>query len=329
MSGVENQVSAMSHDVAPLMLQAEQIRALIPLIDVAKILKETFLSLSRGMSTEPPQTLALFADNGGDFITYSGVINELGVFGVKLSPYLVTTAKPIITAWTYLMSGQTGQPLLCCDSAELTIERTAGVTALAVDELAKVDSDILCIIGSGKLALAHLKRVLGLRKWSSIRIFSPALAGDLAKQKTFEVVYAQISFANSIAEAVDGAQVIMLCTSSGKPVLEMNIIKPGVLVTSISTNVANAHEVPPELLSISDVYCDYKYTAPYGAAEMKIAIEQRIWSKDKLSGDLPSLLAKTCSLPAYDKPVYFRSIGLGLEDIAIAYSVWELKQKQA
>jgi L-arginine dehydrogenase len=329
MSTLANEVSAISHNVAPLMLQVEQIRALIPLIDVTKILRKTFLSLSREMSTQPPQTLALFADNGGDFITYSGAINELDVFGAKLSPYLMSTGKPLITAWTYLMSQRTGQPLLCCDSAELTIERTAGVTALAVNELAKFDSDTLCIIGSGKLALAHLKHVLGLRKWTSVRIFSPALAGDIARQKTFKVIYAQISFAHSIEQAVDGAHVIMLCTSSGTPVLKMSAIKPGMLVTSISTNVANAHEVPPELLGISDVYCDYKDTAPYGAGEMKIAIEQGIWSKDKLSGDLPSLMAKSCSLPTYDKPIFFRSIGLGLEDVAIAYSVWELKQKQA
>lgn len=53
-----------------------------------------------------------------------------GVFGAKLSPYIVTGGSPIITAWTCLMSMENGEALLLCDSSQLTIERTAGTTAL-------------------------------------------------------------------------------------------------------------------------------------------------------------------------------------------------------
>jgi L-arginine dehydrogenase len=271
------------------------------------------------LSVQPAQTLAILPENVGDFITYSGAINELDVFGAKLSPYLVTPEKPIITAWTYLMSQRTGQPLLCCDSADLTIARTAGVTALAVDALAKPQSDTLCIIGSGPLALAHLSHVLALRSWASVRVYSPSLARDKAKQKAFKAICSSVLFSDDVEQAIQGAQVIMLCTSSGTPVLAKELVEPGVLVTSISTNAPNAHEISPAFLSDADVYCDYQETAPLGAGEMKIAIEQGTWSLQKIAGDLPQLMANTCELPSYNKPIYFRSIGLGLEDVAIAY----------
>ena len=42
-----------------------------------------------------------------------------------------------------------------------------------------------------------------------------------------------------------GADVVMLCTSAGRPVIDVTALKPGAVVTSISTNVPNAHEVDP------------------------------------------------------------------------------------
>jgi L-arginine dehydrogenase len=317
------------HEVAPMLLTAEEIRTLIPKINVKEVLTQTFLSLSHGNAIQPPQSLSLFAQDKGDFITYTGAINELDVFGAKLSPYLVTSAKPVVTAWTYLMSQRTGQPLLCCDSGLLTVERTAGTTALAVAALARANSQTLSIIGSGAIALAHLQHVLMLRNWQDVRVYSPNIAKNIERQNAFKAVFPEVVFSNSASEACENTDVIMLCTSSGTPVIELKDIVAGVLVTSISTNVANAHEVPAELLSRSDVYCDYKSTAPSVAGEMKIASENGRWSSEQISGDLAELMRKTCMLPTFDKPIFFRSVGLGLEDIAIAYGVWSLLQHES
>lgn len=76
------------------------------------------------------------------------------VFGAKLSPYIVTGGRPIVTAWTALMSMRTGQPLMWCDAGLQTVERTAGTTALAVDCLAPGTARRLAIVG----ATAHLTR---------------------------------------------------------------------------------------------------------------------------------------------------------------------------
>ena len=120
----------------------------------------------------------------------------------------------------------------------------------------------------------------------------------------------------------------MLCTSSGTPVLHLDALKNPALITSISTNVANAHEIPPALLPNADVYCDYKATTPDCAGEMLIAISQHGWSKAQICGDLTDLVNNTCDLPDYSKPVFFRSVGLGLEDVAMAYGIWQLLQSQ-
>lgn len=311
-----------SHNVAPILLNSEQVAKLLPYINIRQSLKAAFKSLHKAHAIQPVQTLSLFAENKGDFISYSAAINELAVFGTKLSPYLITSEQPVITAWTYLMSQRTGMALLCCDSSLLTLERTAATTALAVDSLAKVQSNSLAIIGSGSLALAHLRHVLALRPWSKISVFSPSLTTNKAQQDKFKTIYPGITFADNTSQAVLDTDVIMLCTSSATPVIELADIKAGTLVTSISTNATNAHEVPPALLSQSDVYCDYKQTAAQTAGEMKLAINDGLFKADNIRADLADLVTKSCPLPDYDKPIFFRSTGLGLEDIAIAYALW-------
>lgn len=292
-------------------------------IDTQKILEETFAALYAGLVVQPPQSLTLFPENRGDFITYLGVLSHFDVFGGKLSPYITTGAAPIITAWTILMSMKTGRPLLLCDSGRLTAERTAAGTALAIKKLAPAKAQVLALIGSGSLARAHLKHALKLRDWSEIRVFSPSLKNSPEKQAGFKQIAGQASFSASAQECVRKADVIMLATSSGTPVINVADIGKNALITSISTNVPKAHEIDPAFLPAMDVYCDYKKTTPDSAGEMLLAAESGLWSKEQIKGDLAELCANKAPLPSYDKMVFFRSIGLGLEDVAVAYALYK------
>lgn len=166
----------------PLAVDEQAVRAALPALDVRRALTSMFRALASADAVQPPQTLTLFPNGAGDFITYLGVLADAKVFGAKLSPYIVTGSKPVITAWTALMSMETGQPLMWCDAGLLTTERTAGTTALAVDQLARTDAKRLAIIGAGAVGLAHLRHVAPLRAWESIRVYSPDLAASDAKR---------------------------------------------------------------------------------------------------------------------------------------------------
>ncbi|MBB3257584.1 L-arginine dehydrogenase [Paraburkholderia bannensis] len=316
--------------VAPFIADAAQVRAALPKLDVRGALANMFGALGRGNAVQPPQTLALFPQQAGDYITYLGVLAEAGVFGAKLSPYIagVDGAKPIITAWTALMSTQTGQPLMWCDAALLTTERTAGTTALAIDQLAPRESRRLAVIGAGDVALAHIRHVAPLRAWDSIAVWSPSLAGDAPRVDQVRAVDARVSVAASAKACIADADVVMLCTSSGKPVIALDALTKPALITSISTNVAQAHEIDPAALPTLDVYCDYRRTTPHSAGEMTIAAREHSWSPDAIVGDLGELANDACPRPGYTRHVFFRSIGLGLEDMAVAYALYTHLREQ-
>ncbi len=308
----------------PYVIDQHQARELLARIDVPQILRKLFRDLAAGNAVQPAQQLVEFPQGAGDFINYLGVLAEDGVYGVKTSPYIVREQGALVTAWTLLMSMKTGQPLLLCDAGELTTARTAATTAVAVDALAPLDAEHLAIVGSGKVAQAHLHYVKSLRDWQSISLYSPSLSADVQTQSLLKAITPNLKIADSREAAIAEADVIMLCTSSAGPVIDPAALSKPTLITSISTNAPRAHEVPPQSLNDMQVFCDYRLTTPGSAGEMLIASEQHGWSQDSIVGDLADLLSEKVQRPGYDRHVFFRSIGLGLEDIALANAVYHL-----
>ena len=308
----------------PYVIVQAQAHELLARIDVPQILRKLFRDLAAGNAVQPTQQVVEFPQGAGDFINYLGVLAEDGVYGVKTSPYIVREQGALVTAWTLLMSMKTGQPLLLCDAGELTTARTAATTAVAVDALAPLDAQRLAIIGSGKVAQAHLHYAKALRDWQSISLYSPSLLEDAETQTVLKSIAPSLKIADSRETAISDADVIMLCTSSAGPVIDPAQLHKPALITSISTNAPRAHEVPPQSLNDMQVFCDYRLTTPGSAGEMLIAAEQHGWSKDSIVGDLADLLSEKVQRPGYDRHVFFRSIGLGLEDIALANAVYHL-----
>ncbi|MDD0972702.1 ornithine cyclodeaminase family protein [Pseudomonas fontis] len=310
----------------PLVIDQQLARHLLTQVDVPRILRKLFRELAAGQAVQPPQQLVEFPAGAGDFINYGGVLAQERVYGVKTSPYIVREAGPLVTAWTLLMSMDSGQPLLLCDAGELTTARTAATTAVAVDALAASNAKRLTLIGSGAIAQAHLHYARDLRPWQDIRLFSPSLAQKSAEQRAaLTALDPRLALANSLEEALHDADVILLCTSSATPVIDPAQLSKPALITSISTNAVRAHEVPPQCLADMDVYCDYRVTTPGSAGEMCLAAEQHGWDPQAIIGDLPQVLSEQAPRPDLQRHAFFRSIGLGLEDIALANALYRLQ----
>jgi L-arginine dehydrogenase len=309
----------------PHVMTQAQARALLENVYVPQILRKLFRDLAAGQAVQPSQQLVVFPQGAGDFINYLGVLAEDQVYGVKTSPYIVREQGPLVTAWTLLMSMQTGQPLLLCDAAELTTVRTAATTAVAIDALAPLKAKRLAVIGSGAVARAHVQYVKGLRNWQAISLYSPGLKARSAEQlASITSLDPRLQIVDTLEAALPDVDVVMLCTSSAKAVFDPQTLGKPALITSISTNAPRAHEIPPERLNDMDVFCDYRQTTPGSAGEMLIAAEQHGWEPSSIVGDLPELLSERVARPNFERHVFFRSIGLGLEDVALANALYRL-----
>jgi len=297
----------------------------IATLDILGILRAAFVGLAEGTCVQPPQTAAPLPSDAGDVIYYQAAMGgPAGVMGVTVSPFLtqlLSADLPPVTAYTLLLSAETGLPVLLCDSLPLIVARTGATTALAISALARPEDERLAIIGAGPIAESHGRFAQLVRPWQSVIVHSRTIMDPSSSERreAMAAAIAGVTFTDSLEEAVADADVIMACTSAETPVLDPRSLRAGTLVTSVTTDGPNAHEVPPVALPALDVYCDYRGASPLFAGEMVLARDEAGWTAESVLGDLPELLSGYVSPElGTDRVKFFRSIGLGIEDIAVA-----------
>ncbi len=288
----------------------------VPEHAIQTAVRRAFEQMAAGRAVQPLQVVTDIP-GGGDVIAYQALLADEGVYAVKVSPYLPQAdGSAIVTAWTLLLSLRTGEPLLLIDSKALTAERTAATTALAVDLLARPDARRLAVIGLGQVGQAHLRHAQEVRGFADVRVWAPNAThwdgvGELA---------------SSAQDAAESADVVLLCTSAAEPVIDVSRLAPGTLVTSISTNAPLAHEIDPAALPKLEVYADHSPAAFAAAGEMRIAARDHGFAQTDIRGDLAGLLSGSSPKPSGDRAVFFRSVGLGIEDAAAALAALQQEE---
>ena len=314
----------------PRFFDEKRIAAEIDPKKVLRYLKVAFEGLNTGSSVQPSEVVTELQDQGGDCVFYTGLVAELGAFGVAASPYLNARERnglSPVTSYTLLLSTENGLPLLFCDSKIITTVRTAATTLLAVETLMCGSERTLVIVGSGTIGIEHAKQALAMDIFERITLVSPSVVdknnpSHSSRLAEIAQLGEKVETGTSIEGSVRSADVVMLCTDSAYPVVENDWLKEVKIVTSLSTNAPGAHEVDPSFLEIADVFCDYRKTCPKVAGEMLLAASSKKWTVDEILADLPELLSKSFTLESGGRrPKYFRSMGLGIEDIAAACSL--------
>jgi alanine dehydrogenase len=192
-------------------------------------LAEGFKALSEGQVVAPPRS-GVDVPNGF-LLSMPGWIPGKSI-SVKLVAGFHDNHKhglPGHQAIICLFDGETGTPLAVMDGTGITALRTAGAAALSTRMLARQDSRKLAIIGAGVQGQAHLQVVPHVREIAEIKIASlyPADAEKLATQDPRAIAV------GSYEEAVRGADIVCLCTSSSEPVITLDWLSPGTHVTSV------------------------------------------------------------------------------------------------
>ncbi len=124
-----------------------------------------------------------------------------------------------------LFDGVTGRTLAVMNASPVTAVRTAAVTAVATRLLARKDARELAIVGAGVQARSHLRALPGFER---VRVAS----------RTCEHAQALAAEAGAVAcasveEAVRGADVVVVATSSPEPVLRREWLKEGAHVNAV------------------------------------------------------------------------------------------------
>jgi alanine dehydrogenase len=286
-----------------LNITEDQVRELLPMADAIAQLRVAFEALGRGEAQSQPRR-RLILPTGSVLHSMGGAWGNY--FGTK---FYSTNPKHGANFFFMLFDAVTAKPLAMMEANYLGQIRTGAATGYAADLLANPDAATLGVIGSGFQAASQIEAVRAVRGIREVRAWSR----DEVKRRGFADRNGAIA-ADTAEQAVRGADIVVTATNSKEPVLEAEWVKDGALVCAVGSNIASRRELPGDLIAKAGlIAADSLEQAKIEAGDLILADK---WDAVRELKDLHQEYRA-------DRIAIFKSVGVGVEDVAVGAWVYE------
>lgn len=309
--------------IMAIVLAETDVRAVLSMPDLIESMRTALVQFSTGQVQQPLRTV-LEADSGRAFWgVMSAVLETPAAMGTKLVTVFPSNRDrglPSHLATIVLLDPRTGALHAILDGRYITEARTAAVSAMSVDLLARPDVRTLAILGTGVQARSHLEALTYVRSFETVRVWSPT---ESSRRRFLEHartrVAGSIEATRSAQEAVEGADVIVLATSSQQPVLQEAWVADGTHICAVGACRPTHREMEGSLVARARTFVDSRTGALAEAGDLVIPLAERQITADHIAGELGEVAAGSVVGREDDGQVtLFKSLGMAVEDVAAA-----------
>jgi ornithine cyclodeaminase/alanine dehydrogenase-like protein (mu-crystallin family) len=219
-----------------------------------------------------------------------------------------------------LFSAETGELLALMNASAITAIRTAAVSGVATDLLAREDASTLAIVGAGVQARTHLIAMTAVRSIERCRVVSRNIEhARLFAEEMRERVEFAIEPVESVASAVEGADLIATVTNAKEPVVRREWIPSGAHLNVVGSSTPHTREVDTATMAASALFVDRRESTLNEAGDYLFAMREGAIGPEHIRAELGEVL--TGVKPGRSSPeeiTLFKSLGLAVEDLASA-----------
>ena len=313
-------------------LGAAAVESLLSVGECVEVVADAMRAVTRQQVVSPLRTVMPLAPPNAMGIMPGAMLSH-GRFGIKviaLYPGNGALGLPSHAGVTVLFDAAQGTPLAVLDSHSVTALRTAAASAVATRALARPDSQVLALLGTGHQALWHVHalrtvmKITRLQLWSRTPKSVARFVDELGRLDGIEVVAADTAQA-----AVTGADVVCTVSSSREPILQGAWLALGQHVNLVGASVASAREVDVELVRRSRFFVDTRASAAVQAGEWLQALQDGVVDEAHLRGEIGEvLLGQVPGRQSATDITVYKSLGHIAQDIATAEAVYQNAQRR-
>lgn len=282
------------------------------------------MKFSSGAVRQPVRSVIEVGEDRAFFGIMPAALNDPPAVGAKLVTVYErnhAVGLPSHLATIVLLDHATGALAAILDGRYITEARTAAVSAVSVKHLARPDARVLAIIGSGVQARSHLEAIRHVRGLSEVRVWSPnADHREAFARDASETTGLAVRAVSTAAEAIRGADVIVLATSSRTPVILDADVAPGAHITAVGACRPDQREMPTPLMARARVFVDSRLAAQQEAGDILIPTNEGAIGPDHVAGELGEVVGCQVAGRLNETQVtVFKSLGLAVEDMVAAH----------
>lgn len=301
-----------------LLLDKDQVAALLSLEDVLGAVRESFILHSEGEGRLFPVVREKLA-TGAIFGIKSGDIGQQGLLGFKSAgfwPGNRAHGSEPHQATILLFDPETGRPRCLIDGNIVTTLRTGAAGGLGLLTLARPDSSRLCVFGTGVQARIQARFALrclpGLR---SIRYLSSRGTPDAVFEAELRASAGgsacAISHVRDGDAAVAESDVVITATPGKGPLFNADAVQPGTHLNCVGADTEGKRELPDGVLAGARLFVDDLTQARQ--------IGESQWSPESPCTALGDLLSgKHCFERQPSDTTVFDMTGIALQDLTVA-----------
>jgi ornithine cyclodeaminase len=274
-------------------LTASDVAVAITMPEAIAAMRVAFRQISSGEAVVPSR-LATPTDYGVTLSMPAYLPGEaLSVKVVSVNPGNAEYGLAAIQGAVLVLDHRTGAPLALIEGRALTALRTGAASGLATDLLARRDSSVLTIFGTGAQSAQQIAAVRAVRDIGEVRV---------------------VKRNENPARALEGADIVVTATNSATPVFDGALLSPGTHINAIGSYRPDMRELDEDTVRRAKLVVDSREAARAEAGELQG--EVRIHAE---LGEI--LLGRREARTSGDELTVLKSVGNAAQDAAIARAI--------
>lgn len=312
-------------------LTRSEIEALIDFAAAAQAIEAAYVATSLGQVNLPPVGHITFAQGADCHIKYGHMAGDAN-FVIKVAtgfPQNDAKGLPSGNGLVLVLSAETGMvQAMLHDEMMLTDVRTGIGGAIASRALARADSRVALVVGTGSQARRQIEAHTALIPDLSFQVWgrTPAKVNDLIADLAPEIM---VKRAYDLEAATRSADIVITATASKSPILKSDWVKSGTHITAVGADAPGEQELDTALVARADVLAVDLVAQCLDHGEVSHAAAKGLITSDDPE-EIGALLNGTGLGRSDDNQVTIADLtGIAAQDIAMASTILAAWKAQA
>ena len=306
----------------------EEIKKVLPMLDLFPLIKQGFKAYSSGLTVVPPVGEMIFDDPPGDVHIKYGYIKGDDYYVIKIASGFYGDTNlgisPSQGGVMLLFDQKTGQEVaILADECYLTNVRTAVAGGICAEILAPKKIDCIGVIGTGVQARMQVAYLSGVTDCRNVKVWGRSYKsvekyiGDMSLDG-WDVEKA--STTDNIAGSCD---LIITATPSKSPLLKKNKLKKGTHITALGSDSPGKQELEEGVFEMADLIVADSIVQCVERGEISHGIKNKIISESDIM-ELGNIIDTDNTVRCGEDQITVADLtGVAVQDIQIAKAVYE------